>query len=210
MVQPLFASKEIRKVRATNFMKLLLTLLALVSVVRAQSPDTSLKILVIEGDGTFNSIRGKTAHSPIVEVRDQQGRAVPGAVVRFVLPMAGASGTFPGGSLTAESTTDENGKASAPLLVPNSTEGRFNIKISASLGDRQGSIVIAQTNTLAGGEPTASHSNKKLLIILLIAAAAGGGAAVALHGGGKSSTPSTPTAPPIVLSVGGVTVAGPQ
>jgi len=191
-------------------MRLVLTLLALVSVVRAQSPDTSLKILVIEGDGAFNSIRGKTAHSPIVEVRDQQGRVVPGATVRFVLPMAGASGSFQGGALTAESTTDENGKASAPVLVPNSTEGRFNIKISAALGARQGSIVIAQTNTLAGGEQAASHSNKKLLIILLIAGAAGGGAAAALHGGGKSSGPATTTPPPIVLSVGGVTVAAPQ
>jgi hypothetical protein len=210
MVQPLFASKEIRKVRATNIMKLVLTLLALVSVVRAQSPEPSLKIFVIEGEGAFNSIRGKTAHSPIVEVRDRQDRVVPGATVRFVLPAAGASGTFPGGALSAESTTDENGKASAPVLVPNSTEGRFNIKVSASSSGREASVVIAQTNTLAGGEQAASHSSKKLLIILLIAGAAGGGAAAALHGGGKSATPATPTPPPIVLTIGGVTVAGPQ
>jgi hypothetical protein len=185
-------------------MRPVLAVLMLACVVQAQ---TSLNIVAIQGDGTFNSIKGKTGQSPVVEVRDDQGNPVTSATVRFVLPMDGPSAKFADGSLTAESTTDDHGRASAPALVPNSTEGRFNIKVTATSGSRQGSLIMAQTNTLA---EAGGHSNKKVLIILLLAGAAGVGAALALHGGSKSSGTGVSAPPPVVVSIGGVTVGGPQ
>jgi hypothetical protein len=185
-------------------MKPVLAVLLLACVVQAQ---TSLNIVAIQGDGTFNSIKGKTGQSPVVEVRDEQGNPVAGAAVRFVLPMAGPSAKFADGSLIAESPTDDHGRASAPALIPNSTEGRFNIKVTATSGSRQGSLVMAQTNTLA---EAGGHSSKKVWIILLIAGAAGAGAAAALHGGSKSSGSTQTAPPPVVVSIGGVTVGGPQ
>lgn len=185
-------------------MKPVLALLVLACVAQAQ---TSLNITAIQGDGTFNSIKGKTAQSPVVEVKDQQGNPVEGATVRFVLPMSGPSAKFADGSLTAETTTDEHGRASAPVLMPNSTEGRFNIKVTATSGSRQGSLIVAQTNTLA---EASSHSSKKLWLILLLVGGAGAGAALALHGGSKGGSTTPPPPPPVVVSIGGVTVAGPQ
>lgn len=188
-----------------NHLKYFVSILAMLSVASAQAPSGFLTIQVIGGEGAFNSIKGKVGNSPVVVIKDEQDRPVAGATVRFALPTAGAGATFAGGESTAEVKTDENGRATAPSMKLNDTEGRFNIKVTASQGNREGSAVIAQTNTLAG--VAESKHSKKALIFLILAAGAGGGAAAALHGGKSAPVVAPPT--PITLSVGGISVGPP-
>src|SRR6059036_2707594 len=103
-----------------------------------------LKIVALEGEGAFNDIRRKIARDPVVEVRDEANRVVAGAPVVFSLPDSGPSGTFAGGSRIFTATTDAQGRARGEGLKPNSIEGRFNIKVTASASGRSGTAVISQ------------------------------------------------------------------
>jgi len=169
-----------------------------------------LKLTATEGEGAFNNIRQKEAHNPAIEIRDEQDRVVAGANVTFLLPYDGASGTFADGKREFTTTTDANGKAASAGLRPNHVEGRYNIKVSASFGGREGTLVISQSNTLAGGITPAQKSHAKTYVILGVIGAAGAGIGLGLgHGGGKnSSAPPPPT--PTSVSVGSITVGGPQ
>jgi len=183
-----------------------LTSTILVSTLAGQGP-AWLKINVIEGEGSINNIRTKTGRDIQVEVVDEQENHVSGAEVTFVLPMDGPSGSFGNAEKKYSTTTDEGGRATTAGLRPNAIEGRFNIKVSASYKGREGSTVVSQTNTLAGGITSGQHSNKKIIIGLLVGAGAGG-AILASRLGGKSSAPPPP--PAISLSIGGITVAAPH
>ncbi|HLG98168.1 MAG TPA: hypothetical protein VKX49_17765 [Bryobacteraceae bacterium] len=191
-----------------NSVKYLISTIVVASLASAQTqpPEGWLKIQVIEGEGAFNSIKGKTGNSPVVVVRDEQDHAVSGATVRFLLPSAGPGATFASGDSSAEVKTDESGRAMAPPMRVNSVEGRFNIKVTAAMGNRAGNAVISQTNTLAGAEPS-KHSNKTLLILVLLGGGAAAGAAAGLHGGKSAPVAASPT--PITLSVGGISVGPP-
>jgi len=169
-----------------------------------------LKLTAIEGEGAFNNIRQKEAHNPVVEVRDEQDRLVAGANVTFLLPYDGPTGAFAGGKREYTATTDANGKAAAAGLRPNSIEGRYNMKVTASLGGREGSLVISQSNTLAGGVTSGQKSHAKTYLILGVIGAAGAGLGLGLgRGSGKSAaTPPPPT--PTSVSVGAITIGGPQ
>lgn len=172
----------------------------------------SLKVVVLEGEGAFNNIKQKAARNILVEVRDLQDRTVAGAQVVFTLPFEGPSGSFADRSRVFRATTDANGRATTEGYIPNTTEGRFNIRIDATQGAREGHTVISQSNTLAGGVSVPGKtggSNKKLLLIVLIGGAAAGGAFAAAHGGGHSSASATPPAP-TSLTIGPISVGGPR
>jgi hypothetical protein len=170
----------------------------------------ALKIVVLEGDGAFNDIKRKLARNIIVEVHDEGGRLVQGAQVVFTLPEVGPSGSFAGGVKKFTATTDGQGRASTNSLKPNTSEGRFNIKVAATAPDASGSIVISQSNTLAGGvmgaDTGGGSSTKKLLLLLAISGGAAGGIYAGTHRGGSSSAAAPPT--PTTLTVGSVTVGG--
>lgn len=170
--------------------------------------EQNLTIVVLEGDGAFNDIRRKVARNPVVQVHDAEGRPVAGAEVVFTLPTDGASGTFEGGGKTFMTKTDAAGRASTVGLRPNSLEGRYNTRVTATLAGRAGTILISQSNTLAGGpvRTQTGHSRTKIILILLVAGAAGGGIFAATHHWGGGS-PAPPTA---TLSAGTVTVGGPR
>jgi hypothetical protein len=61
------------------------------------------------------------------KVTDASGLAISGASVIFTAPSTGASGTFPGSSLTATSITDANGFATAPAFTANVILGSYNV-----------------------------------------------------------------------------------
>src|SRR5438105_8301429 len=113
-------------------------------------PDGWLKLTATEGEGAFNNIRQKEAHNPVVEVKDEQDRPVAGANVTFLLPYDGASGTFADGKREYTTTTGTNGRAASAGLRPNNVEGRYNMKVTAKWGAREGTLVVSQSNTLAG------------------------------------------------------------
>lgn len=178
-----------------------------------QRSEGLIKITILQGEGSLNNIKRKMAQAPVVEVKDESGRPVEGASVVFALPFAGPSGKFADGQRTYTAKTDGQGRASAGSFTPNEIEGRLNINVTATAGERKASIVVPQSNTLAGGIGTeAGRSFPRWLLGLGVT----GGATTALivarrgSGGGGSSTP-TPSAPvPTTITIGSVSVGGPR
>ena len=56
-------------------------------------------------------------------VKDSGGVGVPGVTITFTVPDTGPSGTFPGGVLSVQVTTDATGTATSPTLTANGTVG---------------------------------------------------------------------------------------
>ena len=190
--------------------RVLLVLLTLLNLFRApawaQAP-TGLSINIVEGEGAINNIRQRVNREPIVQVEDQNHKPIAGAVVVFLLPDGGASGTFPDGSRMLMTVTDNQGRATARGIRPNSQSGQMQIRVTASFQGVIASSLITQSNVAAAAAAGAGLSaGAKWAIILGIAGgAAAGGIFVATHGGGSSS--SAPS--PIVINPGIPTVGGP-
>ena len=164
----------------------------------------SLHVVVLEGDGAINNIRGLRAKEPVIRVEDASNKGVPGATVTFLLPAQGAGATFNDGGSSLTLITDDRGEAMARGLRPNRMAGVFQIRISASKGGRNATASISQTNVDPG-----SHGSSRLIAIIAVAGgAAAAGAAVALRGG-KSATPA-PATPPTVVVPGTPSFGGPK
>jgi len=176
----------------------------------SQQAITGLSITIVEGEGAINNVRQRVNREPIVQVEDNNRKPVAGAVVVFLLPDSGASGTFTDGSRMLMTVTDNQGRASARGIRPNAQSGPMLIRVTASFQGLTASSVITQTNAAATAATGAGLSTAaKWAIILGIAGgAAAAGIVVATHGG--SSTPATSTPPPIVITPGTPTVGGPQ
>jgi hypothetical protein len=104
---------------------------------------------VIEGANAINSIPLLRSVAPVVEVRDANDFPVEGAVVTFTLPEQGPGGTFLNGRKSLTTRSDAHGQAVAPFTI-NSTPGKFQIVVTANLGDRKGQTAVTQTNTAGG------------------------------------------------------------
>lgn len=74
---------------------------------------SSLKIVVLEGEGAVNIIQQKTAVRPLVEVRDRNNLPVAGATVTFSIGGGGSGAAFAGGVQTLTVTTNAVGQAAA-------------------------------------------------------------------------------------------------
>jgi len=109
-------------------------------------PVETLKILVLQGQGEVHDIRTRVTATPVVEVRDENGRPVEGADVVFELPAVGPGGLFAQQKSTFSTRTNSQGQAAA-TFQPNLLTGRFNIKVTATLGDRTGHETIRQSNS---------------------------------------------------------------
>jgi hypothetical protein len=170
------------------------------------SPPTSLKIVIVEGDGAINNVKERTAREVIVEVQDENNKPVGGASVVFLLPNGGASGSFADGARMLAVVTGDNGRAVATGLKPNGIAGEFQIRVTANLGGSQASTSIGQTN--AASVAAAGASSTKWIIILAVAGGAAAGVALAAGGGGStpaaSSPPSTPPPPAVSLTTIGL------
>jgi hypothetical protein len=190
--------------------RVLLVLLILLNLFRvpawAQAP-TGLSITIVEGEGAINNVRQRVNREPIVQVEDQNHKPVAGAVVIFLLPDQGATGTFADGSHMLMAVTDNQGRAAARGIRPNNQSGPLQIRVTASFQGLTATSVITQTN-LAGAASASGFAGlstaAKLVIILGIAGgAAAAGAIVATHTGGSSSSST------VSLSPGTPTVGGP-
>jgi hypothetical protein len=133
-----------------------------------RKPSGALRIVVIEGEDAVNVIQQKTAVAPVVEVRDQNGLPVPGAVVRFTL--GGGNASFAGGSQTLTITTNAAGRAAASAVNPLSS-GSVQIQVQATFQGQSAAATIAQTNVATAAQASGT------------AASAGGGGAGAGGGG---------------------------
>ena len=65
-----------------------LTILLGFAVASAQQPP-ELQILVIDGEGSINNVKQRTAREPVIEVRDRNNRPVAGALILFEAPRNG-------------------------------------------------------------------------------------------------------------------------
>ncbi|MBY0506171.1 MAG: Ig-like domain-containing protein [Bryobacteraceae bacterium] len=82
-------------------------------------------------------------------VTDVNGNPVGGVTVTFTAPNAGASGTFPGGLLTATATTNASGVATAPIFTANNTiGGPYNVVASASGADTPANFALRNLTNL--------------------------------------------------------------
>lgn len=176
----------------------------------------TLQVTVSEGDGAFNNIRKHLGRDVRVEVRDDAGQPVVGALVTFTAPAIGPSVSFGKSQNIFQTKTDAAGVAATTGLAPNASEGRFNIRVAAESQGRSGAATLAQTNTSAGGigGTSGGGGGKKALIIALLGGAAAGGVVFATKGGGGSGGSGgpggTPVPVPIAISVGTITVGGPR
>lgn len=180
-----------------------------------------IRIVVLEGDGSLNSVRARAAQDLVVRVEDEMNRPIPGASVKFELPAEGPGARFPGGRMVATVSTDTQGRARALGMQPNHVQGEFLIRVTASYQDGIAAATITQTNVIAVGSPSRGGVSKWLLVGIA------GGASVGfalVQARGRSSTPSTPvqpgtgaappgtTAPPGIITItpGTAVVTGPR
>ena len=174
---------------------LILCLFACEGLASAQER-SNLRIAVVEGEGAVNNVQLGSGQPLVVQVRDDNNAPVAGANVTFLLPGRGAGGTFYGVWNKLSVTTNEQGRATGTGFRPNTTEGPFQIQVTAAQGDRTGTVNITQSNVLPaqGGSGAVKPARKfwKSKIFAALAAGAIAGIVVAAHGDDESTTTTTP------------------
>ena len=171
-------------------------------------PPSTLKIVVLQGEGGKHNVNSKMATQTVVEVRDENNGTVPNVRVVFQLPTSGPGGSFPGGRNAFTTVTNFQGQAATSGFVPNDSQGPFQVKVSASLRERAATAVVQQVNVTKDDPPVARKSRKGLWILLAAGAAAGATAGVLLATKGGAAGPAAP--PPVIAVPGTVTVGGPR
>lgn len=171
---------------------------------------TGLKVLVIDGEGAINNIQLGTGREPVVEVRDDNDKPVPGAKVTFSLPEKGPGGTFFGASRNLTITTNEQGRASGTGFRPNMYEGRFQIQVAAAHGDRTATATITQSNVLPTGGVNRAAGKKrfgagKIIAVVAVAAIVG----IIAGTRGDDEAPRAPV-PGTTITPGTVSVGTPR
>jgi len=167
-----------------------------------------LRIIVVDGEGAINNIQLGSGREPVVEVRDENDRPVSGAKVLFTLPDSGAGGTFFGASRNLTISTNDQGRAAGTGFRPNLQEGRFQIRVTATMGDKTAESIITQSNALPSSSVNRAAGGKRGFgagkIIAIIAVAAVGGVIGATRGGDEAAvTPAQGTSiTPGTVSVG--------
>jgi hypothetical protein len=186
---------------------LVLVVCLLAASADAQGPP--IKIVIQEGQGAINNIQQHRAKEPVVQVTDENGAPIQQASVTFQLPETGPGGAFADGNKMLTVQTDEKGLAVGRGLRPNTVEGKFEIRVTASFQGATANAAISEINAeqaAAGG-----GGGKTFLIIALIGGAAAGGLAAALgHGKSNSSVGTINTPPPTVLVPGTPSIQPPH
>ena len=176
--------------------------------VRGQTP-TSLRIVIVEGEGAINNVKQRVNREPIVLVEDESHKPVAGVSVTFFLPNQGPGGTFANGTTSLTTATNAQGQAVARGIRFNNQAGAMEIRVAASIAGQTASAIITQTNVLgsaaSGGSGGGMSRATKILILVAIAGGVAGGVIAATHRG--SSTTATPT---MTITPGTVTVGAPQ
>ncbi|MEZ5351721.1 MAG: hypothetical protein R2762_03730 [Bryobacteraceae bacterium] len=120
-----------------------LSLLTIVLAARVEG-QSSLRIVVLEGDGAIHNVYSVETVAPRIRVTDFAGRSVAFAAVTFVLPASGPGGTVSGGSKNITVASDDNGEASLVGMRLNRELGQWIIRVEVSCRGRAGSASIEQ------------------------------------------------------------------
>lgn len=168
------------------------------AAVPAPLPAETLKILVLQGANAVNSISLLHSVPLVVEIHDQSDFPVEGATVVFTLPAQGPGGTFAIGGTSFSTRSDSHGQAAAPAVIPR-TAGKFQISVTATIGNRKGEAEITQTNSLGAYSgavmPARPWYKHRLTWVVAGAVVAGLVVAVVLTKGGSKSVVITPGPP---------------
>ena len=171
-----------------------------------------LRIVVVDGEGAINNIQLGSGREPVVEVRDENDKPVPGAKVTFTLPERGPGGTFFGASRNLTIPTNEQGRAAATGFRPNLYEGRFQIQVSAAAGEKTATAVIAQSNALPTGGVNRVNASGKRFPTKAVVALVVIGAVVGIIAGtrGDEDTVAATVTPGTSITPGVVAVGQPR
>ena len=158
---------------------------------RAAANDAALlQIHIVEGDGAVYSLGARATKGVTVQVTDETGKPVDGAMVSFRLPEDGPGGNFSNNSKTEIATTAADGRAGVWGMQWNKTAGAFEVHITAVKGQARAGTVCALYLREGPGPEAGSgsgHSGHKWLWVALVAAGAAGGAGIAARGAGSGS-----------------------
>jgi uncharacterized repeat protein (TIGR01451 family) len=110
--------------------------------------------------GSGQSTPINTAFSTQLQARvtDSSGNPLSNVTVTFNAPSSGASGTFAGGSTTADANTNADGVATAPVFTANGTAGSYNV--TASTPGVSPSTTFSLTNTKGQAQIILSNLNQ--------------------------------------------------
>lgn len=166
-----------------------------------------IQLRVLEGEGAVYATGSRATRGLTVQVTDESGKPVEGAIVSFTLPITGPGGTFKSGLRSEVITTPADGKAAIWGMQWNRTSGPFEIRITASKDQARAGIVSTQyLNDLVlpksgGGEGAfyaSHHSHAKWIVVAAVAAGALAGVALAR----TSHSSAAATAPAVGLQIG--------
>src|SRR3984885_15764327 len=108
--------------------------------------EQSLKIRVLAGSGEMNDLERKVMAPLVVQVVDQNERAMESAEVVFRFPISGPSATFLGGKSSVTVRTNGVGQAAAVNWMANGQVGSFQVHVNASYGNQVGETTVSMTN----------------------------------------------------------------
>lgn len=117
----------------------------------------SLKVVIIDGDEAANAVQEKMAAEPVIEVQDDEGRKIVGAVVRFKVRRAVTqrlAAAFRGGQDEVRTLTDAAGQARAGALTP-LEPGPFEIDVEVAHHGQTANATLRHTNYASSAEARA-------------------------------------------------------
>jgi hypothetical protein len=169
--------------------------------------EQSLKVRILAGNNEANDLERRIMAPLVVQVLDQNDRAVEGAQVVFRFPINGPGATFNDGKPSVTVTANGTGQAAAINWMANGQPGTFQVHVNASYGNQVGETTVTMINatriteadkkTEAKGKSLWSHTWFKAAVIGG-AVAIGVGVYFATRGGGKgagSTVTITPGSP---------------
>lgn len=161
--------------------------------------EQSLKVVVLAGNGEMNDLERRVMAPLVVQVLDQNERAMEGAQVIFRFPITGPSATFPGGKSSITVLTNGVGQVAALNWMANGQVGTFQVHVNATYGNQVGETTLSMTNVTrienaskssigVKHQSLWSHRWFKIAVIGGAALAVGLGVYFGTRGGGKSGT----------------------
>jgi hypothetical protein len=161
---------------------------------------------------------GSRSPGIVVEVTDELGAPVPGAVVNVRFPDDGPSGSFASGLSSEIAKTGADGRATTSPVRWNALPGAVDIRVTAAkdrlhagtvvtcrlsdgLPERHGPVVLVKPGASAAG---GGHRLRWILIGAVAAGAAGIG--LGLRGGGGGAQAGQPSAETGAVVIGAPTI----
>jgi hypothetical protein len=167
--------------------------------------EQNLKIRVLAGAGEMNDLERRVMAPLVVQVVDQDERAMEGAEVVFRFPLNPPNATFLDGKTSITVRTNGGGQARAVNWMAAGL-GEFQVHVNATYGNEVGETTVSRTNVnrvvaevkKTKSESLWSHGWFKIAVIGGAAVAVGLGVYFGTRGGGSNSgtTVGVSTGPP--------------